>query len=217
MYVGRIVAVGRTKSDKLAAMYRVSSRSFPNRQAEKIGQAVAIVPKAGFEGDIRKNPYITYNCLRLVKEFAVLTNGSQTDPIAEKLESGMRVRDALVLTLLGLDYEHDQLNTPRIAAVVDRGSRRCALGIVRADALLVREFALAPGEARYVATYEHNSPDEAYRDGAFDVQDAAGACGYILGRGVFAGLEKPVTAVCALEKDSGFETAFQDAAPPAAA
>jgi len=213
MYVGRIVAVGRTRTDKLVAMYRVSSRSFPNRQAEMIGQAVAVVPKKGFEGDIRKNPYITYNCLRLVKDFAVLTNGSQTDPIADKLASGMRVRDALVTTLLGLDYEHDQLQTPRIAAVVDRRSRQCALGIIRADAVLVREFELAAGEARYLATYEHNSPDEKYRDENFEVGSAAEACSYILGRGAFADLEKPVLAVCALENESGFATAFQDAAP----
>jgi IMP cyclohydrolase len=63
MYIGRIVAVGMTKSSKLVALYRVSSRSFPNRQTRMIGQAVAIVPKEGFESDIYKNPYIAYNCL----------------------------------------------------------------------------------------------------------------------------------------------------------
>ena len=33
MYIGRIVAFGMTKENKVCAMYRVSSRSFPNRQA----------------------------------------------------------------------------------------------------------------------------------------------------------------------------------------
>jgi IMP cyclohydrolase len=32
MYVGRIVAVGRTPAGRAAVMYRVSSRSFPNRR-----------------------------------------------------------------------------------------------------------------------------------------------------------------------------------------
>ncbi|MDR0932030.1 MAG: hypothetical protein LBM70_03310, partial [Victivallales bacterium] len=33
MYLGRIVAIGMTKDGKPTAMYRVSSRSFPNREA----------------------------------------------------------------------------------------------------------------------------------------------------------------------------------------
>ena len=58
MYLGRIVAIGLTKEGNTAAMYRVSSRSFPNREAIKTAQGIAIVPKAGFESDLRKNPYI---------------------------------------------------------------------------------------------------------------------------------------------------------------
>ena len=81
MYLGRIVAIGMTKEGKAAAMYRVSSRSFPNREAVLGNQQVAIMPRPGFEDDLRKNPYITYNCIRLTGEWAVATNGSQTDPI----------------------------------------------------------------------------------------------------------------------------------------
>ena len=33
MYLGRIIAVGMTTANKLAGLYRVSSRSFPNREA----------------------------------------------------------------------------------------------------------------------------------------------------------------------------------------
>ena len=95
MYVGRIVAIGCTRTGRAAALYRVSSRSFPNREAKILGQSVAIVPKAGFENDIHKNPYIAYNCLRLVGDYAVATNGSHTDPVTEKLETGMSPRDAL--------------------------------------------------------------------------------------------------------------------------
>ncbi|MCK5835313.1 MAG: IMP cyclohydrolase, partial [Lentisphaeria bacterium] len=56
MYVGRIVSVYLTKENKLGAMYRVSSRSFPNREAKINENTVAIVPKPGHEGDIFKNP-----------------------------------------------------------------------------------------------------------------------------------------------------------------
>ena len=54
MYVGRIVAVGKNKEGKLTAMYRVSSRSFPNLRTQKMDNAIAIVPKEGFESDIYK-------------------------------------------------------------------------------------------------------------------------------------------------------------------
>src|SRR5208283_331073 len=121
MYAGRIVAVGRNRKGQLAALYRVSSRSFPNREAQIKDNAVAIVPKKGAEGDVFKNPYIAYNCLRIAGRTAIATNGSHTDPITEKVAAGMPVRDAFAASLLALDYEKDSYNTPRIAAAVTLG------------------------------------------------------------------------------------------------
>ena len=207
MYVGRIVAIGRTRQGRLAGMYRVSSRSFPNRQPKVMGEAVAVVPREGFEGDIHKSPYIAYNCLRITGSFAVVTNGTQTDPITEKLAAGHGMRDALGAVLPVLDFEHDDFDTPRIAGVIDRASGRAALGIVRRDALLVQEFELATGEALYVATYERNAVGREQRDGDFDVETAEQGCDYVLGRGVFADFELPVLAVCALETAGGFALA----------
>jgi IMP cyclohydrolase len=193
-------------------MYRVSSRSFPNRQAQVSTGAISIIPKAGFESDIQKNPYIAYNCLRLVGDYAVVTNGSHTDPITEKLAAGMNMRDALTTVLLAMDYEHDHLNTPRIAGIVRKGDNKGYLGIVRHDAVLVREFTLEPGHAFYVCTYEHNVPCEDYQDESFDVCGADEACEYVLGKGVFAELERPISAACAVQNSAGeFEVAIQDA------
>jgi IMP cyclohydrolase len=212
MYVGRIVAIGCSKAGRAVAMYRVSSRSFPNRHAKVLDGVVSILPKPGFEADIHQNPYIAYNCLRLADSYAVATNGSHTDPIAEKVSAGVPVRDALASVLLALDYEHDKLNTPRLAAVVHGRARTGFLGIVRHDALLVREFALVPGVAHYVCTYEHNAPGEPYRDQAFDAANATAACSYVLGQGVFADLERPITAACACATAAGsFEIAVADA------
>lgn len=211
MYVGRIVAIGKNKSGSLSAMYRVSSRSFPNRRAVLNNGIASIIPKEGYENDIHKNPYIAYNCLRTVGKFAVASNGSHTDPITEKLETGMDVRDALISVLYGMDFEHDQLDTPRIAAVVESGSDQAWLGIVRRDALHVRSFGLKAGEAFYVATYEHNTPSSHYHDTDFDIANADDACEYIIKKGIFADLEKPVSSVCAFEQESGeFEIALAD-------
>ncbi|MBE3069851.1 MAG: IMP cyclohydrolase, partial [Planctomycetes bacterium] len=57
MYVGRIVAVGRTPHGRNAVMYRVSSRSFPNRRTVETPRGLAVVPIEGHEKDIFKNPY----------------------------------------------------------------------------------------------------------------------------------------------------------------
>ncbi len=211
MYIGRIVAAGMTRDGKAAASYRVSSRSFPNRTARLTGDKVSIMPRAGFESDLSKNPYIAYNCLRLCGKTALVTNGSQTDPIIEKVIAGMNLRDAFALPLLAMDYEKDSLNTPRIAAAVDVEKNVCMLGIVRHDALMIREYPLEPGKIYYLATYEKNSPCPHNCDEAFDAADAASLCQYMISGGVFADFEKPVTAAAALWNGTGFDLAAADA------
>jgi IMP cyclohydrolase len=205
MYIGRIVSIGMTESGKAAAMYRVSSRSFPNREARKNDNSVSIMPRAGFEDDLNKNPYIAYNCIRLAKNYAIATNGSHTDPITEKIESGMNVRDALGMSLLAMDYEKDSYNTPRIAAVVEKEAHVGYLGIVRHDALLVRSFSLKPGAAYFVATYELNVPEDKNCDEAFSAETAADCCQHVVSGGAFAQFEHPVTSAVALETDHGFD------------
>jgi IMP cyclohydrolase len=212
MYVGRIVAIARNQAGNLGALYRVSSRSFPNREAKVLDDKVAILPKEGFENDIHKNPYIAYNCLRIVGDIAMVTNGTQTDHVANKIVDGQNMRDALVSVLHSMDYERDALDTPRIAAMVDRKSGKGYLGIVRKDALHVSEFELEPGEALYVATYEHTLPCRHYIDKAYDAANADEACQYILGKGVFADLERPVTAACVVDDGNGeWQVAVADA------
>jgi IMP cyclohydrolase len=203
MYVGRIVAVGKNRNGDNAVIYRVSSRSFPNRQAIDINGTLAIVPRPGFEGDLSKNPYIAYNCLRLAGSWAIATNGSHTDPIAEKVSMGVPVREAMALSLLALDYEKDDLDTPRIAAAVPHRGDVGWLAIVRKDALIVRAVPLKIGEAIYVATYEANDVRES-QSTAFDASTALAAARFAVGGGGFAELEKPVTSAAALANEAGF-------------
>ena len=211
MYLGRIVAIGRTLAGRNAAMYRVSSRSFPNREAVMKGGFLAVMPRAGFEGDLQKNPYITYNCLRLAGDFAVVSNGSQTDPVAEKIAMGMPVRDAMALVLTAMDFEKDALDTPRIVAACHRTEPYGYLGIVRRDAVLVRRLELAPGKIFHLSTYEHNYPCESFGGEGFDADDAAAAVEYVLRGGEFADFEKPVTAAAALAEGDTFAIASANA------
>lgn len=211
MYIGRIVAAGLNADGKAVVSYRVSSRSFPNRTAVINGETVSIIPRKGHEGDLAKNPYIAYNCIRFCGKIALATNGSHTDPIIEKIISGMPVRDAFALSLLALDYEHDSLDTPRIAAAVDAESKTGILGIVMKNALLVREMQLEQGNAFYLSTYEKNVPCECNLEPEFNVTNALTAAKHVIDGGIFAGFELPVTAAAAFWNGTSYEIATLDA------
>ena len=153
MYVGRFIVVAPDR-----AGYRVSSRSFPNRRIVDREGRLTVTPTP--DAPETENPYISYNCLRIADdgERAVVGNGSQVDPIVEKLDLGYPARDALVEPLLALDYEKDDYDTPRIAGVVGEESY---VGIVRSDALLVH----AVEEPTLVATYEADRPEPTALEG----------------------------------------------------
>ncbi|MFB6111084.1 MAG: IMP cyclohydrolase [Halobacteriaceae archaeon] len=146
MYVGRFVVAGPG-----IGAYRVSSRSFPDRTIvqREPGQAT-VVPTA--DAEPTDNPYVSYDCLRTGDSTAVVGNGSHVRPITEKCELGYPPRDALATVLLTMDFERDDYETPRLAAVVEPD--RALLGIVRADALRVETVT----EPHLVATYEHDAP-----------------------------------------------------------
>lgn len=213
MYIGRIVSVAQSPEGKLSAVYRVSSRSFPNRTAVPGENKVSIVPKAGHESDVQKNPYIAYNCVRVVRngEVAVVTNGSQTDPIAEKMDMGYPARDALSLSHLAMDFEKDDYNTPRVSAVIDAAAGTGWLATVRDNGLEVQQMPLEPGKFFYVATYEENSIT-VEQGGSCAFEDAPSACQFLLGGGVFAERTNPVTAVAAVAEAGGFSLHAEDAA-----
>ncbi len=150
MYVGRFLVA----APGLAA-YRVSSRSFPNRTVIERDGDLTVVPTDA--ADPTDNPYVSYNCVRPAErngeDLVVVGNGSHVDPVAEKLELGYPPRDALATALFALDFEKDDYDTPRIAAVV--GADTAFLGTVRRDALLVREV----DEPTLIATYEKDDPE----------------------------------------------------------
>lgn len=211
IYLGRIVAAAITPSGNPAALYRVSSRSFPNRMANPSAdnKTISIIPKPGHETDISKNPYIAYNAAKLVGNYAILTNGSHTDPIAEKIAMGLPPRDALALSLLAMDYEKDDYSTPRIATITEIGTTTVWLGTVRSDGLDIQSFRLQPGQVIHLSTYEHNIPTST-RISAFTAETAEQACDFVLGQGAFADFTNPVTAVAAVAAGGAFKLAFKD-------
>ena len=189
MYCGRIVIVGEAAEPFVA--YRVSSRSFPNRDISLDGSVGSVVPRKGFEADLQKNPFISYRCLRIAGQSAVVSNGAHTDPISVKVERGVPMKDAFLLGLLAYDYEGDEHNTPRIVGGLQSGEGH--LGIVTKDDLGVARFPLKRGHCRVVATNELNRLSTVeYPIEAATVQEVVS---YVLRGGVFAEMTHPVAAV----------------------
>jgi IMP cyclohydrolase len=194
LYLGRILAIGSNESRNFAA-YRVSSRSFPNRITKTFPGRVAVVPKEGYEKDVFESPYIAYNCIRIVDDVAVVSNGSHTDVIAEKIASGMSLRDALALSLMTMDYEKDDFNTPRIAGATTLDGESY-IGIVTHQNILVEK--VPKGEASYIATYEHIKPQVA----EFSASNAPEVAQFIIDGGIFSEFTNPVTSAGAFGKEN---------------
>ncbi len=198
MYTGRIVVIGMAGGRPFAG-YRVSSRSFPNRIAVRVPEGIAVQPLD--PEDLKRNPYIAYNALRISKNGVIATNGSHTDPIFDALEAGATPAAALRKVLEEMGYEKDHLNTPRIAGIISGG--KGYLGIVRDDGCDVESFGLRDGFCRIITTYELNHFDS--REYPLDFDTAEAGARFIVDGGDFAGLEKPVcscvyfggeTAIC---------------------
>lgn len=193
MYLGRIISIGSSK-DGVYASYRVSSRSFPNRKSVVNNQKVAIIPTQGSEDDIYKNPYISYNCIDIIDDICVVTNGSHTDIIAGKIREGMNMKDAVALSLLTMDYEKDDYNTPRIGGAINTKGEGY-IGIVTHEGIEVKK--VNPDESFYVSTYEHNTP----REVDYTATNAKEATEFIFNGGIFSEFTHPVTSCAAFNKD----------------
>ena len=196
MYLGRILSVGMNSEGKPFVAYRVSSRSFPNRMAKDFDDKAAIIPKEGYEKDIFENAYIAYNCIKIVNNTAIVSNGSHTDVIADKIAVGMNIKDAMTLSLLAMDYEKDDYNTPRIAGVVtsntDEYNYECYIGIVTHEKILVEKVDL--GKAAFISTYECQSPESVN----FTAKTSNEGAKLILDQGDFAKFTNPVASVASI-------------------
>lgn len=178
-YLGRILSIGINEKGPYVA-YRLSSRSFPNRmvQHHTNDNSVSIVPKPGYERDIYSNPYIVYNCIRFIEDTAIVSNGSHTDVIIDKIESGMNSRDAIAYSLLTLGYEQDNYNTPRIAGAMTPDGEGY-IGIITHEKIVVEK--LEKNQSYYISTYEDIYPMPV----DFEAGTAAESSKYIINGGVF--------------------------------
>lgn len=146
LYLGRVVGVGATDKGDAFAVYAVSGRSEGSRQRRlEIEDDRTVRVKSLGEptpDQLEKNDIFFYPAIRIgfseyAGPFAVTSNGSQTEPIVEKVnkgsydEAGVAMRDVLEETghegMIGDGY-----NTPRVAgtSLPDHPGVRDCLGLV---------------------------------------------------------------------------------------
>ncbi|WP_048057959.1 IMP cyclohydrolase [Methanothermococcus okinawensis] len=199
MYIGRFLVVGKTENGKPFVLYRVSSRSFPNRKAVLKNNIVSIIPDN--LNEIFSNPYITYNCINVVGNTIVATNGSHTDVIADKIKLGLPIRDALAYSLITMDYEKDDYNTPRIAVVLNENE--VYMGYVKDSDIRVKKISLENGKGFYLGVYNACDINE-YQKIDICGEKPEEICKYIMEHGEF---EYPVCCAAAvIDKEIKIET-----------
>ena len=206
MYVGRTVVIGDISSRPMVG-YRVSSRSFQDRDAVVEDSLVKVLPRSA--DDVLNNPYVSYNCIICTEGFCVVANGTHGDYIAEKVRQGYPPKDALGLTLLSLDYEHDDYSTPRIAGLVTpvgEDGTEGYLGIIAEDQLRVKRFSLKD-TAIAISTYIET--DFKLQRGLVSNPELDRICGEILD----LPYDYPVCSAAALWNGSQFDLAACNLTP----
>jgi IMP cyclohydrolase len=115
-YVGRGIVIGKSESGKKAVFaYFIMGRSenSRNRVFTEIGDELRTEPYD--ESKVQDPSLIIYSPVRVVGKNVIVTNGDQTDTIAEHLQKGMCFRHALSTR----EFEPDYPNlTPRISGIL---------------------------------------------------------------------------------------------------
>ncbi len=189
MYIGRFIVVGKTEHGHPFVVYRVSSRSYPNRTARVINNhTVSIIPTNPKEYDGKQ--YLTYNCIRVVADKVIVGNGSHTDRIADRFSGDPQYTLTDVLSEMG--YEMDGYHTPRIAAIVDR--RSGYLGYVNDSGVKVKRVKMRRGIGQYLGVYNACRIDE-NQVISIPVIDVGGLANYVLN---YSNFEYPVVSVAVI-------------------
>lgn len=157
-YVGRLLFLGYSAREEIAAAYRLASRSFPHRRFALVEDIAAVFPKPSFELEAVLKNLTPYYCLALVRNKGILAaNGRHFSQIFFQISSGRDPHRSIFEVLECFGPEADELLTPRICGFISGSS--AVIGIVSKEGVTVREYPEQPGLAVYVATYGRTNPD----------------------------------------------------------
>jgi IMP cyclohydrolase len=197
-----MLACGRDPGGSVYLHYRVNSRSFKNRVLKLDGGKVGVLPASRESADF-ENAYVTYNCCRKSEALCVLSNGAQTDPIFEKCARGSSPRDAIASVLLGMDYEFDGHDTPRIALYANADSGALYFGVVTNASIAVERVDPKSGELLLISTNEFAHIDRNRRLAGYAAESLDAAASYLESGSIFRQHEHGVLGLT-LKLERGF-------------
>jgi len=160
-YPGRGIVVGMTPDgNNLVQIYWIMGRSENSRNRTFVREGDAVKTRAFIESKMSDPSLIIYYPVRTEGNVHIVTNGDQTDTIAEYIAEGKTFEEAL----LTRQYEPDAPNyTPRISAAIlynkDRSSYVMSIlkTVENSPEVEKKEFytynKFIPGEGRCIHTY----------------------------------------------------------------
>lgn len=163
-YPGRGIAVGKSKDGKNAVVaYFIMGRSTNSRNRVFIPEGDEI-RTAAFDESLLEDPsLIIYYPVRVVGGKTIVTNGDQTDTVADYIKAGKSFEEALYTR----HFEPDAPNyTPRISSVIDveNGVVSYKMSILKSfdgnpdfDVRNIYSYSDIPaGTGLFIHTYEHD-------------------------------------------------------------
>lgn len=160
-YPGRGIVIGRSKDGKSAVIgYFIMGRSENSRNRVFVQEPDGIRTEAFDPAKLTDPSLIIYHPVRVVGDTTVVTNGDQTDTVADFLGEGKTFEEALRTRT----FEPDGPNwTPRISGMVEKNGdyRLSILKSADGDEHSTRRYffeytAPRAGEGHFIHTYEHD-------------------------------------------------------------
>lgn len=160
-YPGRGIVIGRSKDGKNAMIgYFIMGRSENSRNRIFAQEPDGIRTEAFDPAKLVDPSLIIYHPVRVVGDTTVVTNGDQTDTVADFLKEGKTFEEALRTRT----FEPDGPNwTPRISGMVEKNGdyRLSILKSADGDESSTRRYffeytAPRAGEGHFIHTYEHD-------------------------------------------------------------
>ena len=160
-YPGRGIVIGRSQDGKNAVIgYFIMGRSENSRNRIFAKEPDGIRTEAFDPAKLVDPSLIIYHPVRVVGDTTVVTNGDQTDTVADFLKEGKTFEDALRTRT----FEPDGPNwTPRISGMVEKNGdyRLSILKSADGDENSTRRYffeytAPRAGEGHFIHTYEHD-------------------------------------------------------------
>ena len=181
-YPGRGILIGRSPDGKKAAIaYFIMGRSVNSRNRVFVTEGDGIRTKAHDPALLKDPSLVIYAPVRVVKGITVVTNGDQTDTVADRLQalSGETVgygdaQTAFIQALMTRTFEPDPPNyTPRISGFLSaaRGELRYSLSILKSaggNPDSARRYFYdyetpLPGEGHFIHTYAYDTEGDALK------------------------------------------------------